>query len=366
VRLNPRTGSNLVKLVIFAVLTGFVTLLLGITIANGGLGGATVTYRADFKDVTSLIPGDDVRVAGVRVGQVKGIKIVDDRNKCPFATPTCLPVYAEVTFVLQKSVPLFTSARAVMRYRNLVGQRFVEIQESPGPAGLLPSGGLIPLSQTSPALNLTDLFNGFKPLFQALSPQDVNAFSYDVIQTLQGEGGTIDQLLTNSASLTTTIADRDALIGQVINNLDGVLGTVDAHDQGLDQLIVQLQRLVTGLAQDRGTIAASLGNINSLAVSTAQLISDIRPPLPADLFGLSSLANSLATTKNKDGKTTLDEFLTTLPDKLNRITSTATYGSWFNFYLCNADYAVQNPNGTLTYSTVRLHVNAPACNAGGG
>ena len=81
------------------------------------------------------------------------------------------------------------------------------------------TGQVIPVSRTAPAVDLTALFNGFKPLFQALTPADVNKFALEIIQTLQGEGGTVDSLLTQTASLTNTVADRDAVIGQVIDNL---------------------------------------------------------------------------------------------------------------------------------------------------
>ncbi|MHB2021787.1 MAG: MCE family protein [Mycobacteriales bacterium] len=347
-RLYPRTIANLVKLLIFAVVTMVITTVLGITIANGGFGGNYTTYRANFSDVTSLLAGDDVRIAGVRVGQIQSVKLEHDR-------------YAQVAFTVQSDIPIYRSVHAQLRYLNLIGQRYLALTEAPGPATRLPPGGLIPMSQTQPALDLTTLFNGFKPLFQALSPQDVNALAYEIVQTLQGQGSTVTQLVANTASLTNTIADRNAVIGQVINNLDGVLATVAARNQGLDQLIVQLQSLVSGLASDRGTIAASLGNINSLAVSTASLISAIRPSLPGDLSGLSGLAAALADTKNPNGTNTLDQFLKDFPNKLNTITRTATYGGWFNYYLCDADYAV---NGKL--SAVRIHVNIPSCNASGG
>ena len=57
------------------------------------------------------------------------------------------------------------------------------------------------------------LFNGFKPLFQALSPDDINQLSYEIVQVFQGEGGTLEGLLANTASVTNTLADRDEVIG---------------------------------------------------------------------------------------------------------------------------------------------------------
>ena len=128
----------------------------------------------------------------------------------------------------------------------------------------LKDGATLGLDHTQSALDLTVLFNGFKPLFAALSPKDVNELSGNIISVLQGEGGNINSLLAKTASLTSTLADRDEVIGRTITNLNAVLGTVDAHDAALKQLIDQLQRFISGLAADRKTIGASLTNINSL------------------------------------------------------------------------------------------------------
>jgi phospholipid/cholesterol/gamma-HCH transport system substrate-binding protein len=359
--MKGHTLSAFIKLVVFAVVTTFITLILAFTIANGSTSGG-VTYKAEFTDVTSLLPGDDVRIAGVRVGQVKQIKVYHQR-------------YALVTFDVQRSVPVRVSTLAQVRYRNLVGQRYIELSEGPGPDQRLAAGSTIPLSRTQPALDLTVLFDGFRPLFKALTPEDVNKFAAEIIATLQGEGGTIDSLLAHTASVTNTVADRDAAIGSLIDNLTAVLATVDTRSKDLDQLIVQMQQLVTGLAGDRDTIAASLGNVNALAESTAGLLRDIRPVLPGDLANLSAVAKNLATTKNSDGQITMEEILRRYPDKLNAIIRTATYGSWFNFWLCDADGELRLPNGSYQHVPLgpdggpgHLHVSEPACNAstGGG
>jgi phospholipid/cholesterol/gamma-HCH transport system substrate-binding protein len=224
-----------------------------------------------------------------------------------------------------------------VRYLNLVGQRYLSLVETASTHSTpQPTNQVIPASRTSPALDLTALFNGFRPLFQALTPKDVNAFALDLIKTLQGEGGTFDTLLTRTASLTNTVADHDAAIGQVINNLLSVLSTVQQRDAGLSDTVVQLQRLVGGLAHDRGTIAASLSHIDNLATSSTQLISQIRPYLPKDLANLAQLAKNLNTTKD-NGKNTLANYLQRAPAKINRITRTATYGGYFNFWLCQLE-----------------------------
>ncbi len=231
-------AGSLTKLIIFVVITVGATAVLGLTIANANFGSAN-DYSARFTDVTSLNTGDDVRIAGVKVGQVTSISVVDRRQ-------------AEVHFSVQGDVTLPGSVTATIKYRNLVGQRYVALGEGTGPVNAtLPPGGAIPLSRTQSALDLTELFNGFKPLFQALSPDDVNQLSYEIIQVFQGEGGTIDSLLASTAQLTSTIANKDQVIGQVIDNLNTVLTTVNAHGSQLADLVTTTQQLVSGLAADR-------------------------------------------------------------------------------------------------------------------
>ena len=199
----------------------------------------------------------------------------------------------------------------------------------------------IPLSRTSPALNLNALFNGFKPLLTGLSPDEVNTLSYEIVQVLQGEGGTIDSLLSNVGSLSNTFADRDKLIGDVIDNLNAVLGPIDQHDQDLGNLLAQLQRFISGLSADRTAIGNSLVSINSLAQTTSGFLSSIRPDLKGDIQQLGVLASRLNTS---DSRTLITDFLKVTPNKLAVTEGASVYGSWLNQYLCAV--TVIAPNGT--------------------
>ena len=234
--------APLVKLVIFMVVTVAATALLAISIANVDLS-KTEAYTARFSDATLLLPGDDVRIAGVRVGQVEEVGIVDRKQ-------------AQVTFSVSANRQLPKNVTAQIKFRNLVGQRYVSLTQGAGgdPNAVLRPGDTIPLEHTRPALDLTELFNGFKPLFRALSPDDVNKLSYEIIQVLQGEGGTVESLLAHTASLTSAIAGKDQVIGQVINNLNSALTTINSRGDKLSDLIVQVQQLVSGLAADRKSV----------------------------------------------------------------------------------------------------------------
>jgi phospholipid/cholesterol/gamma-HCH transport system substrate-binding protein len=335
------TAAPLVKFSVFAVVTFLATALLAATIVNIRFS-ASDSYTAIFSDVTSLETGDDVRVAGVRVGEVESIKIKDR-------------TLAEVTFDVTRDRPLLEGTRAAIRYRNLVGQRYITLTPGPGDGGRMAPGATIPLSRTQPALDLTVLLNGFKPLFAALSPKDVNQLASEIIKTLQGEGGTVNSLLAHTASLTSTLADRDKLIGSVIDNLNTTLATFDRRSAGFSQLLDQLQRLVSGLAADREAIGDSLVNISDLSAATSGLLAEGRPSLKRDIAELSETTENL----NKNEKT-VEGVIQRLPHKLNTLTGSASYGSWFNFYLCDFDGRIVLPK-TGKVVTPEYHVDQARC-----
>lgn len=338
-----KIAAPLTKLIIFAVITSFLTFILASTIGNITFGGSA-SYRAIFTDVTGLNPGDGIRIAGVRVGSVQSIRLVDRKD-------------ALVTFAVNRSVRLYRNTDARVRYLNLVGQRYIELAQGPGTAPPLSPGGTIPITQTEPALNLTVLFNGFKPLFQALTPADVNRLSYEIIQTLQGEGGTIDTLLLHTASLTNSIANRDQVIGNLITNLNAVLSTVAQRQQTVSDLVVQLQRFTSALAADRTSIGNSLANINDLAAATSGLLQQSRPYLKTDIARLQNVSGVLSQDRGQIG-----QWLQALPTKLNAIVRTGSYGSWFNFYLCSVDGSITVPvNGQPVSTPVQLTNNNPVC-----
>ena len=215
--LDKKTSIDTVRLAIFVVVTTIATALLAVTIGNISFN-ATTKYRAVFTDVVGLNKGDDIRIAGVRVGQVDKIAIYQD-------------TFAMVTFSVDSDQVVDTSTQATMRYRNLVGNRYIALTEGVGGGTRMKSNGLIDKDRTAPALDLSVLFNGFKPLFTALTPADVNQFAFEVIKVLQGEGGTIESLLARTASLTTTLADADQVIGDLITNLTSTLQIVSQRQQ---------------------------------------------------------------------------------------------------------------------------------------
>lgn len=319
-----------VRLGIFTLVSILVTGLLVAIMGGFGLGSQT-EYKAIFSSASEITAGDDVRIAGVVVGKVKDVEIYKREN-------------ALVTFRVKDGVPITTESEANIRFLNLIGSRYMSLSEGDGGAPRLAPGATMPMSRTSPSLNLTDLFQGFQPLFAALQPEDVNKLSLNLVRVLQGEGGTVQELLASTASLTSTLADRDQLVGEVITNLSTLMGTVDDHHQELDGLIVSMREWFGDLAKDRKVIGSSLTNISDLTQSVADLLTSSRPLLKADVAELRRLFSVLA---EPDNKAYLDRTLDLLPEMLSKQTRIGVYGSWYNYYLCEFHGGVILPTALM-------------------
>ena len=333
--LDKKTAGDGVRLLIFMIVTTLATGVLVVTIGNITFSSSR-DYKAVFADATGVVKGDDVRIAGVKVGTVTGVEITERTR-------------ALVSFSVDDTASISGATNALIRYRNLVGQRYISLSEGIGDGRRLPDGATIPLDQTQGALDLTVLFNGFKPLFQALSPDDVNKLSFEIVQVFQGEGGTLEGLLGHTASVTQTLAARDQVIGDLIDNLNEVLVHVGDRDEQLGRLIISFRDLMGGLKKDRRAILSSLDEVSALSVETAELVSGIRKPFVRDIKGLRDVAGNLDRNKAE-----LDRALQVLPIKLEKVGRTAIYGSWFNFYLCEFQGRVILPKGLtlpVTYET---------------
>ena len=153
----------------------------------------------------------------------------------------------------RQGLTLTEGTKAAVRYENLIGDRYLSLEEGPGSVRKLQPGQTIPLARTSPALDVDALIGGFRPLFRALDPDQVNALSGELLRVFQGQGGTISSVLAQTSALTTTLAGRDQLIGEVITNLNTVLGTFATRDDQFSEGLDKLSQLVAGAGrpQDR-------------------------------------------------------------------------------------------------------------------
>jgi phospholipid/cholesterol/gamma-HCH transport system substrate-binding protein len=279
-------------------------------------------YSAVFTDASGLQPGDFVDIAGVQVGTVTAVQLQGTR--------------ALVNFTVDSDQPLTTTTHADVEYANLLGQQLIALVPGPGVENPLPAGTQIPPSRTAPALDLTGIFNGFQPLFSALTPQQVNELTASIIEVFQGESGTVAGLVTQTASLTQNLAQRQQVIGQVIDNLSSVAGTLDAHDQQLVTMIDQFDSLVNGLVSERGQLGSTIDSLSGLTHAVSDLLGQSQPTLDQAINGVVSASHTAA--QNQSG---FDGVLANLPAFIGTLDKVADTGSWLNVYICNLTIHVQ-------------------------
>lgn len=325
------------KFLVFALVSVLSFVLIYNTMQDQ-VDGELKEYEAVFSDVSGLRAGDNVRVAGVQVGKVTGIEVMGRQ--------------ARVNFTLQETQPLLESTRVVMRYQNLLGQRYLSLQQGPKRGAEVPDGGTVPITRTDPGFDLTELLNGFRPLFEVLDPEDVNQLAQTIVQVLQGEGGTIESLLTQTTRLTNFLADRDEVFDQVLDNLTPVLRNLDGQGDAIDTTVDELKALMDGLAREKETIGASIEQMSRLINQTSDFFVDVRVPAVQLLRSLRNTAGMFAT--NLDALRASITGFDQVVGALGRVTS---YQSAGNVYICQVQLKVgavtlDVPPGNGPYSEV--------------
>jgi phospholipid/cholesterol/gamma-HCH transport system substrate-binding protein len=326
-------GGVVLRLAIFLTVCFLAAFLLLAIFAQFRFG-AGKTYYGEFTNASNLRKGKLVRIAGVEVGKVKNISINPDATVL-------------VEFSADNSVVLTEGTRAVIRYDNLFGDRYLALEEGAGGVKILKPGDTIPLARTEPALDLDALLGGFRPLFRALNPDQVNELSGQLIQAFQGQGPTIGSFLDQAAAVTNTLADRDQLIGLVINNLNVVLGSLGGQSAKLDKAVTSLSELIHGLAERKTDISNAVAYTNAAAGSVADLLSQARQPFQKAVHETDRAAGIAVADHDY-----LDNLLNTLPDKYQALNRQAMYGDFFSFYLCDVVLKLNGKGGQPVYVKV--------------
>ncbi len=306
--------------VAFAIVSLLLTALVANTLARSSSGDQN-TYVAEFTDASGIGPGDEVRIAGVRVGRVEARELRDG--------------VARVEFSIQADQPVRTDTRARISYLNLLGQRYLALEAGSRPGAAMTSGGVIGTDRTAPALDLTELFNAFEPLFDALDPDDVNVLAREIVDAMQGQGPTISHLTTQTADLTAHLADRDAVISRVIDNVTVVMASMSEHRDEIADIIAGLGRLVGDLADDSDDIEAALTSMDRLTTSVDGLLDDSAEPLTSSVESMRSIGGTMVEELDAFRAATVK-----LPVMLDGYARSMSYGSWLNIHICSLSFGL--------------------------
>lgn len=319
--------SMLVKVGAFTVT--MVLVAIGLVVVFGEFRfGPSNLYHANFLDATRLKGGQKVRIAGVPVGSVKDVKLNSNNT-------------VDVAFTVDKRYTLYSSTRAVIRYENLVGDRFLEITAGPGELRKLSPGATINQQHTQPALDLDALLGGLRPVLKGLDANKINTVSSYVIELLQGQGGALSSLLADTSAFGSTLGTRDRVIGDVINNLNTVLATVDAKGAQFSTSVDELQKLITGLAQGRDAIAGAIPPLASTTSDLTDFLKRGRRPLQGVIENTRPLAKEIT-----DRLPEVNNDIEQLGEDYLRLAALGSYGAYFNIYFCTVAMKINGPAGS--------------------
>lgn len=313
----------------FAAFVAVTTLLTACLFAVFGQyrSGSTHTYSAVFEDISNLRTGETVRFAGVRIGTVKDLSMQPDKT-------------VVVTFDADRSVALTTGTRAVVRYLNLVGDRFLELVDDEGPTSILPPGAQIPAGRTAPALDLDLLLGGLEPVIKGLNASDVNALSASLIQIVQGQGGTMESLLSQTSSFSHALADKNQVIEQLIDNLQTTLATLGGQRDQFSTALQRLHALVSELSADRQPIGAAIDELSAGTAALSDLLTETRTPLAGSVDQLHRLAPNIESRLDR-----VETAITKAPENYRKLIRIGAYGSFVNYYICSLGVRVTDLQG---------------------
>lgn len=212
-------------------------------------------YHAEFSDAAGLRPGNDVRLVGVRVGKVTDVALARSGSRS----------IARVSFTLDPDQHIYGDSKLAIRYLNLTGIRFVDLQQRATSGAAVAPQSTIGMSNTIPSFDITTVFHGLAPVFAAMSPQDINHFSESMLALTQGDGTGFSRMLDSLTTVLSVVDDRQAVINTIVDNLAKVSAAVDGRSQYLNPVIDYLARFGTVIAQAKP-------NMKRMADDTGELL----------------------------------------------------------------------------------------------
>lgn len=326
----------LIGLSLFLVVATVASWMVVVTLRRE-VAGPTNTYSAIFTDVSGLHPGDDVRVAGVRVGRVDRVDLVGTQ--------------AKVTFRLQREQTLYDDTIASVTYQNIIGQRYLGLSEGTSQDRTpLADRSELPVARTRPSFDIAYLLNGFEPLLALLDPRQVDNLTNAIIQALQGDSGSILTLITQTSALGESLAGPDQVLGDVITRLNDVTSNLAEQTANLQAVIRQTRDALVTLADRRDQLTASAGSINAAVVRLAKITEDIRPELQQIIRREPGFTGFLV----GPGRDRMSFFGANLGMALKGLARVTQEGAYVNGYICDANSTIFAFLGRLIPGVVRL------------
>ncbi|WP_433756933.1 MlaD family protein [Nocardia sp. CA-135398] len=248
------------RLGVFAAIM-IVVLSLVLTAIKRPVAGDTEAHDALFTDANGLKVGDDVRMFGVQVGKVEGIALDGIRAKVHLTVETATPIYDNSTLAI--------------RYQNLTGQRYIDLQQQPNPGVRLPANAVVDTEMTLPSFDVTSLFNGLKPVLATMSAEAVNQFTESMLAVIEGDGSGLGPAMDAIGRLSKYVGDRQTVIATLVRNMSELADRVGGRVHYLVPLLARLTDIFQALQANIGGLAEFAMNAPSVLGPLDRLLATV-------------------------------------------------------------------------------------------
>jgi phospholipid/cholesterol/gamma-HCH transport system substrate-binding protein len=277
------------------------------------IGGGD-TYYASFDEAGGLKVKDEVRIAGVRVGQVTSLEL--DGNS------------VKVGFQIKTDTEFGDLTRADIKVKTILGSMFIAL--SPGGEGQLAEGATIPTDRTTSPFDVVEAFTGLAETSADIDTDQLAASLTTLADLTRNTPEEFRSALAGVSALSETVASRDEEINSLLQNLNRVSTVLDSRDEDIVALMADADSLFTALVQRKAQIHRLLVSTTTLSKTLTGLIRESRADLKPALDHLDSVLKVI--NKNEDN---LEDAIKTMAPFYRVFASTLGNGPWFDTYLFN-------------------------------
>ncbi|WP_027941016.1 MCE family protein [Amycolatopsis taiwanensis] len=297
-------------------LVGLVVMALGVVVAlnadNLPIVGAGTTYSADFTEAAGLKDGDEVRVAGVKVGKVTDVALDGAQVKVSFKV---------------KDTWLGDKTQATIKIKTLLGQKYLALD----PLGdkTLDPGITIPKERTVAPYDVLDAFRDLSTTVNQIDTQQLSKSFETLSQTLSGTPDEVRSALSGLSQLSDTIAKRDDQLSQLLANTRQISQTLADRDAELTKLLSDGNQLLAEISDREQAISTLLSGSQELSTQLQGLVNDNDGQLGPVLASLDQLTGMLQ--RNQDA---LAQGISRFAPYIRLFTNAVGSGRWFDSYVC--------------------------------
>ena len=291
--------------------TGYLAFTIGNLDVRDPLGRDAYKISATFDDVTGLIVDDNVKISGVVIGKVTSVSTKDGK------------AVVEMKIDNEHDDLPRSGTTAAIRWRNLIGQRYVYLYPGKKGGEALQDGDEI--ERTTSVVDLGELFDRLGPIVTAIDPAQVNNLLDTLTQALDGREDKVGKALDDLATLAKGLATRDQAIGRLVTNLDTVAATLDRRDVQIDAMVQNLISLSESFGDNTATLDAALTELGAFGTDLNHVLSTNTTELDRLLANLAQVTDTV-----RGRLPQLDQFLAGFSDASEAIFRAGNRGEFLN------------------------------------